>query len=176
MLLDVGSGTTEEGGHKFLRGESIVHVDITKKAFHVEVVCDAQCLPFIDNGFSTVNASHILEHLENPLQALREFKRVAEHLVIIQVPNAPYFERTGESDGHIFSWNRKTLKQLLERVFSDVSVLGYVRKSKRFLKNVKIWTLSSIFGHHTIIAYCWKSDHNGLRVTRDPLSQNLESS
>lgn len=39
-----------------------VHVDIRRTALNVDVVCDAYHLPFGDESFTVVHASHILEH------------------------------------------------------------------------------------------------------------------
>lgn len=46
-------------------------------------------LPFKDEVFDTVVMSEVLEHLEHPLDALREVKRVCKSRIILTVPN-PY--------------------------------------------------------------------------------------
>jgi SAM-dependent methyltransferase len=46
-------------------------------------------LPFKDEVFDTVVMSEILEHLEHPLDTLREVKRVCKSRIILSVPN-PY--------------------------------------------------------------------------------------
>ena len=46
-------------------------------------------LPFKDEIFDTVLMSEVLEHLEHPLDALREVKRVCKSRIILTVPN-PY--------------------------------------------------------------------------------------
>jgi 2-polyprenyl-3-methyl-5-hydroxy-6-metoxy-1,4-benzoquinol methylase len=46
-------------------------------------------LPFKDENFDTVVMSEVLEHLEHPLDAVREVKRVCKSRIILSVPN-PY--------------------------------------------------------------------------------------
>ena len=45
--------------------------------------CDATKLPFEDKKFGCLFASHVLEHMENPKEALREWERVSEKQVIL---------------------------------------------------------------------------------------------
>jgi hypothetical protein len=132
MILDVGSGA-EGIPHKYLKGENIIHVDIDPTAYHLETSCDIHKLPFQDNSFTTVHASHILEHVANPHLATQELKRVSSKYVIIKVPNAAYL-RIRESPDHIYSWNRFTLEHLLRRHFNKVSVSG----SQRFVYRCNI--------------------------------------
>jgi len=131
--LDVGCGTPSIH-HKKLEGENIVHIDIDKTSFHLEVCCDAHNLPFKDNCFSIVYASHILEHLDNPNKAIFEMKRVSCNTVIIKVPNASHFKWKNSSKEHVFSWNQFTLRNLLERHFSSVEI----NRSKRDLSSSRI--------------------------------------
>ncbi len=53
-------------------------------------------LPFDDHSFDIVTALDVLEHLENPHQALRELFRVARKAVFISLPNMYYIQ---------FRWN-----------------------------------------------------------------------
>jgi SAM-dependent methyltransferase len=41
------------------------------------VICDIQALPFADGTFDYVVASHVLEHVSDPIEACRELQRVA---------------------------------------------------------------------------------------------------
>jgi len=41
------------------------------------VICDIHTLPFADHAFDYVIAAHILEHVDDPIQACRELQRVA---------------------------------------------------------------------------------------------------
>ncbi|MDJ0270503.1 MAG: class I SAM-dependent methyltransferase [Aigarchaeota archaeon] len=88
MILDVGSGHNPRGD---------VNVDLyrdwTPHTFGKKVVrknlvqADAHMLPFRDSCFDVVLSFHLLEHLDNPIQELREFERVSRHRVIVAVPH-----------------------------------------------------------------------------------------
>lgn len=48
---------------------------------------DAQTLPFKDKSFDTVTLSEVLEHPLNPIQVLREAKRVSRKRILVTVPD-----------------------------------------------------------------------------------------
>jgi len=155
ILLDVGSGTPSKF-HQFLIGEKIIHADIDKKAFHLEVVCDIHNLPFKTNSFNVVHASHILEHVNNPLKAIKELKRVSNGIVIIKVPNASFYKWKGLSSDHIFSWNEFTLHNLLSRLFPKVRINGTTRQIKMSKLNQFFKLIISLFyGRDQLTAVCY---------------------
>lgn len=51
------------------------------------ILCDLAHLPFRDQAFAYVIASHVLEHVEDPIRAARELERVA-HAGYIETPSA----------------------------------------------------------------------------------------
>jgi ubiquinone/menaquinone biosynthesis C-methylase UbiE len=89
------------------------------------VLADATILPFKDGVFSMLIASHVIEHLHDPLQALTEWKRVSQ-TVRITTPSEYSLDRTAT---HLFSWNISTLKNLLAQVFSEVHVSYTAQKN-----------------------------------------------
>lgn len=120
MILEIGSGTSKY--HRMLIDDDVVHIDIDRSAFHVESLCDAHILPFVDDTFSLVFCSHVLEHCDNPLKVLYEIRRVCKSVVNIKVPNGSFFKSFKEDDSHIYSWNSLTFETLLCRVFPLVRV------------------------------------------------------
>lgn len=50
------------------------------------VLADAHYLPFKDGSFELVKASHLLEHVRNPFNALGEMLRVATKEIILKFP------------------------------------------------------------------------------------------
>ncbi len=78
---------------------------------------------FGENAFSVVTCFHVLEHVENPKRTLTHIGRIAEHYVLLAVPNLRYlhrlFERRFELDqineGHLQSWDHWHLRNLAER-------------------------------------------------------------
>jgi len=154
-ILDVGCGREY---HRHLESEKVTHLDIDKEAYHLEVVAEACFLPFQANSFDAVHISHVLEHIENPLDALAELKRVSREWVIISVPNAVYGRITCDDPEHLYSWNQATLRNLLETQFKDVKISAYPTiksKEKRSnLRTLKRLLLSLFLKHDTLTAIC----------------------
>ena len=111
-VLNVGSNSTRVLGSVNLDVELFSDVD---------VVGDGQALPFRSNAFDVVVLSHVLEHVEHPLQMLREACRVARKLIIVKVPNAAFYHYN-DSEDHIYTWNAASLKHLLSKACRDVRV------------------------------------------------------
>lgn len=128
-ILDVGSGTPNPYHIQF-EHENTIHLDYNRTALQLDVLADAHNLPFKDKSFDVIYAVAILEHLHNPYQTLKEFKRVAKHKVIINVPNARRMF-WHESPGHIYSWNQFTLYNLLRLFFPKVHITNFNRLARK---------------------------------------------
>lgn len=157
QILDVGCGGFAPS-HKPLKIENVVHIDINKKSYHLEIVCDIYNLPFPAKTFRVAYASHVLEHIEIPMKAVYELERIA-HVVIIKVPNASYYRHRPSSStgGHYYSWNEWTLKCLLEKFFAHVRIhktppLSFSKK--RFSLVAKLILTKLFIGHHELTATC----------------------
>jgi SAM-dependent methyltransferase len=70
-ILEIGGGS---GNFKAFAPQT-VSTDIVSAPW-LDLVCDAQRLPFADARFANVAMVDVLHHIENPLRALREFARV----------------------------------------------------------------------------------------------------
>ncbi len=100
-VLEVGSGNRPrkrsdvlcdkymESNYERSGGDNIV---IDQRPF---VAADALSLPFKDKSFDYVIASHILEHVSDPIKLAEELSRVAK---------AGYIETPSELGEHIFGW------------------------------------------------------------------------
>jgi SAM-dependent methyltransferase len=64
-------------------------------AMAVDVVAEGDDLPFPDSAFDFVLASHVLEHLADPIRALEEWERVARRYVFVVLPHR---DRTFDRD------------------------------------------------------------------------------
>jgi SAM-dependent methyltransferase len=53
-----------------------VEIDLCGEALKVDVVAEADCLPFEDSSQDYVVSSHVIEHLPDPIKALKEWVRV----------------------------------------------------------------------------------------------------
>lgn len=85
-------------------------------------------LPFSDRSFDTVLCIEVLEHLDEPLKAIQELKRVARGSVVVGVPLEPYFQwlnRLGQrfgislDPGHVNFWTRRTFENLMQHHFEE---------------------------------------------------------
>lgn len=120
--LDVGSGSSLQN---YLGGG--LHADIVRAPF-VDVVCDIQHLPFRSFVFDKVTAFHVLEHVENPVQGLKECIRVAQFIVEVETPHR--FSLNARQKGHVCSfrpsWFHKVLKNLKHHLENRVLYPGYI--------------------------------------------------
>ena len=162
-ILDIGSGTSNSR-HKFFVHPNAIHVDISRKAFHLEVQCDAHFLPFQDGSFDCVQASHILEHLRNPFQAISEIRRVARKVAIIKIPNASCDRLYHPSSDHIYGWTQYNFENLLRMFFSHVEIQESFRvvinpktnPLKQKWKSFLMYINALLCAKNEIIAVCHK--------------------
>lgn len=161
MILDVGSGTPNPY-HEFLDRPDVIHIDLDRTAYHLDVQCDANHLPFRAKSFDTVYAGHLLEHLTHPFQAVQEFRRVSRRLVIVRVPNASFYKLRPSSPGeHLYSWNEWTLEAFLQKQFQDIRILKARRRlvPKELGKSSRSWHFyllleATFFRHDELTAIC----------------------
>ncbi|MEQ8959284.1 MAG: class I SAM-dependent methyltransferase [Coleofasciculus sp. C2-GNP5-27] len=98
-VLDAGCGEGVLSCLAAQQGVDVVGIDISHP--NIEAACrlakmwnvtveflqaDAEHLPFPDNNFDVVLSSHVLEHLPNLHQGLRELYRVTRNLALIAMP------------------------------------------------------------------------------------------
>lgn len=83
-------------------------------------------LNFDSNTFDLVICTEVLEHLENPVKALAELKRVSKKYLVFSVPNEPIFRisnfmrgkhllRFGNHPEHINNWSSTSFEKLLRK-------------------------------------------------------------
>lgn len=62
-------------------------------------------LPFADAQFDLVLCTEVLEHLPDPILALRELRRVTRAYVLLSVPHEPWFRLLNALRGkHLHAW------------------------------------------------------------------------
>lgn len=90
-------------------------------------------LPFNQNEFDLVICCEVLEHLQNPEKALKEISRVANHTVLLSVPNEPtwrflniargaYLSDLGNTPDHRNNWSPLEFQELVSRYFKIVTI------------------------------------------------------
>lgn len=125
--LDVGCGNNPRGDVNLdcfpdRREQCVIRWNPKKvKNF---ILADCENLPFQDGVFRRIFAIHVLEHLKNPHQALKEWKRVGK-IIDIRVPSAYDLDQTRT---HIYTWNQTTLTNLLDMIFENVKVFYTTRE------------------------------------------------
>jgi SAM-dependent methyltransferase len=75
-LLDVGCGMRPYEKTFFAGAEKYLGTDYLSDRSRPDVVASALQLPFEDASFDTVTSTEVLEHVPDPLKALREMRRV----------------------------------------------------------------------------------------------------
>jgi SAM-dependent methyltransferase len=138
-VLDVGCGT----GHSFdrLAPRETVGVDIEAEVLvgqgRETVVADMRELPFADNSFASVIASHAIEHVPDPDRAIAEGARVLQPdgVAAFVTPNRLTFGRPDEiiDPYHYVEFDPDELRRLCERSFGEVDVRGLFA-SERYME------------------------------------------
>lgn len=113
MRLEVGPGSRPK-----LVGEDVIYLDIRRQDTPNLILADAENLPFRDETFDEVMASHVIEHPLDPKRFIRETHRVLrlEGKLVIYTPNFLSINVWKDPD-HKHSFNVFNIKQLLAPEF-----------------------------------------------------------
>jgi len=80
--LNVGCGSDTWGDIRLDVERSPPDYFVHYKKSTANIIADAQNLPFRDEVFTELRAYQVLEHLPNPIKALKEWRRVSEKIDI----------------------------------------------------------------------------------------------
>lgn len=95
--IGCGDGALTEKIAEILEPSEVYGIDLDRAALLkasrrgiIVAKCDASSLPFKDESFDVATALELLEHLNDPLKALKEAFRIlkAEGVFIVETPNA----------------------------------------------------------------------------------------
>lgn len=136
-VLDVGCGSGELLRRLAIRSRLAVGIDLSVDGLQMArsrtgavglnslklLNARAESLPFKDATFDAVVAQHLLEHIHNPKEALREWRRVLRPggVVAMVTPNALYPDPTIFDDpSHVNLFTPDTLRFALESAGFEV--------------------------------------------------------
>lgn len=163
LVLEVGSG-----GNPYFRSNVLIDAYLdTRERHYAKLISDrptvlgfVENLPFKDDSFDFVIASHVLEHSKDPEKFLSELQRVAK-AGYIEVPDA-FFERLATYLDHRLE-------------ITDIDDELVVRKKKSYIQDKEIYDLvhnkiSPVFGKIVSkypfkfnVRYYWSKDAGGIK-------------
>lgn len=126
-ILNVGCG------HKKILSEGSANLD-RDSSVRPDVVGLAEYLPFKDNSFDIVFASHVLEHTVSHEQIFKEFLRVCRIKIQVIVPN--FMSRNQHNDpSHLRAFS--SIDELLIRYRAEIwSYQTWVRSKYKIIRRI----------------------------------------
>ncbi len=143
-ILDVGCGEgivsrqfQEVWGASFLHGIDIeTELLVAARQIVPQLTLTAGSiyeLPYPTNAFDLVACTEVMEHLDDPIAAMQEIKRVCRQYCIISVPNEPiwrianmargsYWSDLGNTPGHINHWSSAKIAGFVGDYFEVLAV------------------------------------------------------
>jgi SAM-dependent methyltransferase len=170
-LLDIGRGPYPSSNPMSVISNQYVGIDIDlKENFEGRcIIADAHHLPFKDSAFKAVSLIEVLEHLKNPVSALKEAVRVLENggEIYITTPNSSYLyyfvknlftknlsdvSASYIENGHLIEFDPRSLKRMLElvkvRIVESKGYLVPIPPRKLFLSTKVGWKIAEFLGRH----------------------------
>ncbi len=88
-----------------------------------------------DHSWDMTIASEVLEHLDDPLAALKELRRVAKRFILLSVPNEPWFRlgnfargrhlrRFGNHPEHINLWSQHGFGRFVAQELTIIKIVN----------------------------------------------------
>ena len=143
-ILDVGCGSgayvlkfNDEHKEYKIHGMDYQRFESWENAPELFSLGDGNTLKFEDNSFETLTLFEVLEHLPEPLQALKEYYRVCSKNLILTVPNCELAPEIKKSlltyyhfidSTHVNFFTMDSLVKLVEEAGFKVSVKYFINK------------------------------------------------
>jgi len=155
FILDIGSGTGQLRG--FLKDASRRYVALDKFAPMLATIeagkrvqADAALLPFPDNAFGGIAALYMLYHLDDPVGALREVKRVLRPDGLFAACTVSRFNEPELFDffppGEPFPFSAEDSEDIMRETFPRIEVERWDGKYARFPNETSLKRLLKLKG------------------------------
>lgn len=117
MKLNLGCGSDYLNG--WINADRFEESNHHRHPCDFDIQADAHALPFATDALEHVRCRHVLEHVERPLDALREMQRILAPggICYTEVPHPILVRNETESwhDMHLYSWTKGSLIRIHER-------------------------------------------------------------
>lgn len=152
-VLDVGCGTKPYEKTWFADAESYIGADFVTERSTPDVVASAMDLPFPDETFDTVVCTEVLEHVPDPLRALKEMRRVLKQGGALVLTTPMYWPRH-EVPHDYFRYPYDGLIRLIEESALDLVRMFNRGNAYAFLGQVIQHTLPYFIRLRLLISFC----------------------
>ena len=151
VVLDAGCGDGILGKFK-PNGTTVYGIDIDKekikiaKRYEIAKEGDIQNLPYESSFFDAVVCFHVIEHVENPQQAIDEFERVLKPngILVIETPT-PWSPNAWNDPTHLRAYTKEDILLLIINRF-DVIETKYTGRGIPLLGVLRLYKISSTIG------------------------------
>jgi SAM-dependent methyltransferase len=146
-------------GNSIKKGADWINADI-RQFEGVNIVCDIHNTPFKDNEFDYIFSSHCLEHIDKPIEALKELHRITKNNGIIEIVVPYWYSETAfDSLDHKHFFSVKSLyhafipenimdssKHQPKEYFERKTLLGMLRCNSIFRSKFPFKSLLNLLG------------------------------
>ena len=136
------------------------------------IIAFVEDLPFKDNSFDFVIASHVLEHSSDPVKFLNELQRVAKS-GYIEVPDA-FMERLTAYPFHKLEITKKNNELLIFKKKNDIVDQDLIDLFRNKFRDIfPSWVKKNPFQFH--VRYFWSKENGGIKYKIINPEVNIDS-
>lgn len=135
VLLDFGCGSGALLRSISQDGQILIGIEVNPAAIEyaqasgLEVFTNLKNV--VDEYVDTIISNHALEHVENPLETLREFLRIlipgGQLIVVVPCDKVSVPYRSNDPDMHLFSWSAGNLGNIVDVAGFEILEVGELK-------------------------------------------------